>query len=216
MKKIMILFLVFLLSIFVSCKSNNTNNIENKDDHPTSTDPSSDIEDDKEIDPDENEKENNQEENNPVIPPVEPQTPITKQDLEIDVNKYLDKSIFNINLDSYKYLITDVKYAVARKKDSVIVFDETNTVNTNIYGWEIGVDKYGNVVSSDVNVSIPSGGFVISGHRIGKTKVKEIKIGDFILFYGDKIYVYENEILNYNPVFFTLYEISSKKSNRRY
>ena len=57
MKKIMILFLVFLLSIFVSCKSNNTNNIENKDDHPTSTDPSSDIEDDKEIDPDENEKE---------------------------------------------------------------------------------------------------------------------------------------------------------------
>lgn len=210
MKKIIILFLIFLLSIFVSCKSNNTNNIENKDDLTTSTDPSSDIEDDKEIDPDENEKENNQEENNPVIPPVEPQTPITKLNLEIDVNKYLDKSIFNINLDSYKYLITDVKYAVARKKDSVIVFDETNTVNTNIYGWEIGVDKYGNVVSSDVNVKIPSGGFVISGHGIGKNKVQEIKLGDFILFYGDKIFVYENEILNYNPVFLTLYKITSE------
>ena len=53
----------------------------------------------------------------PDKPNIEPQTPITKLSLEIDINKYLDKSIFNIDLDSYKYLVTDVKYAVARKKD---------------------------------------------------------------------------------------------------
>lgn len=203
MKKLMIILIIFILLIFTSCKNTDINNVDDETDPLTPSEnnntgpsnPSTKTDEDEIIDSE---------------PPAEPQTPITKLSLEIDINKYLDKSIFNIDLDSYKYLVTDVKYAVARKQDYVIVFDETNTVNTNIYGWEIGVDKYGNVVSSDVNVSIPSGGFVISGHRLGKTKIKEIKIGDFILFYGDKIYVYENEILNYNPVFFTLYEISSK------
>lgn len=203
MKKLMIILIIFILLIFTSCKNTEINNVDDENDPLTPSEnnntgpsnPSTKTDDDEIIDSE---------------PPAESQTPITKLSLEIDINKYLDKSIFNIDLDSYRYIITNVKYAVARKKDYIIVFDETNTVNTNIYGWEIGVDKYGNVVSSDVNVSIPSGGFVISGHGIGKTQVQEIKIGDFILFYGDKIYVYENEILNYNPVFFTLYEISSK------
>lgn len=215
MKKIMIILLTFILLLFASCKlSDNTLDDESQT-PPTpiiddNTDPQTNPIDDPDV-------------FNPIDPtPIDPEpvdpTPTepieeTKIDLKVDIDKYLDKSIFNMDFDSYKYVITDIKYAVYRSKDTVIVYDEANSVLTNIYGWEIGVDKYGNVVSSDTSVLIPEGGFVISGHGIGNTKVKQIQIGDYVLYYGNTIYVYQNDYIDYNPVFITLYELINQIDN---
>ena len=215
MKKIIIIILTFLLLILASCSSDDRKQDSVSETSPASSDASPTTNPiDQSFNNDQDSSSNTTQENDHHEedidePIVEPDVPLERINLEIDIEKYLDKSIFNIDFNSYKYMITDIRYAVNRAKDTVIVFDEANPVNTNIYGWEVGVDRYGTVISYDVNVTIPSGGFVISGHGSGNTKVKKIEIGDYILYYGNTVYVYDNEFKDYNPVILTLYELIS-------
>ena len=129
---------------------------------------------------------------------------------KIKIEDYFDfssKTIKNINFQDYDKKFDNIVYGKTRETDMLIVFDETYFVQTNMYGYEVAVDKYGVAVENGTNVSLRSGGFVISGHGTSIDKVKEIEIGDIVLFLDQTIYVYKNkEIGKYNAIYSMFYE----------
>lgn len=129
---------------------------------------------------------------------------VTKKE-KIKIVDYLDyssKTLKSINFLDYDKKYDDIEYGKTRGTNMLIVFDETYFVNTNIYGYEVAVDKYGVVVEKGTNVSLKTGGLVVSGHGTSIAKVKEIELGDIILFFDKSIYVYKNkEIGKCNTVF---------------
>ena len=115
---------------------------------------------------------------------------------KIKLNDYLDysnKTLKSIDFLSYDKKYDDIVYGQSRGTNMLIVFDETYFVQTNIYGYEIAVDKYGVVVEKGTNVTLRSGGLVVSGHGTSMAKVKEIELGDIVLFFDKSIYVYKNK-----------------------
>ena len=146
--------------------------------------------------------------------------PVEKIALDIDYTKYLDKTTKNIDFNSYSNEIKSVLYGVARAKDTIIAYDENKFVKTNIYGWEIAIDKYGTIVESNVNVTLPSGGVVISAHGVKTKLLKEISVGDIAIFYNSSLFVYESSISKYNSIFLKLKEIIDSldkiESNKAY
>ena len=130
-----------------------------------------------------------------------------KVKLEIKEHQdYASKTTKNIMFNDYYQIITDVKYAVYRDKDMIIVYDEDEFISTNEYGYEVAVDKTGRVVEKNKKVSLPEGGFIISGHSAGATKVKSIEINDYVIFKDTQLFVYRNEnIIKYNDVFYLFY-----------
>ena len=76
---------------------------------------------------------------------------------------------------------------IARYADSLIIYNRAGTnTGTNTYGYEITVDSTGKAVSDSPygkgNSSIPSGGFVLSGHDAGLTKLTQIKLGYYVSY----------------------------------
>lgn len=130
---------------------------------------------------------------------------IEKKLLEVmDYSKVTIKNIFNTD----KVLeIEGVTYGASRTANKIIAFDQKTFVHTNIYGYEIGISEYGEVISSDVNVSVPENGLVISGHGTMSLILKEIKIGDFVYYneYTQKAIIYRKEnISKLNSVYMKL------------
>ena len=127
------------------------------------------------------------------------------------LNEYLNyytKTIKNIDYSNYKQVINNVKYGVRRDKDFLICYDENTFIKTNQYGFEIAVDKYGKVVEKAINVSLPKGGFVLSSHGIRNDELKNINIGDYVLFLKDVAFIYECDYLeNYNYLYLLFYDV---------
>lgn len=61
-----------------------------------------------------------------------------------------------------------------RKQDTIILYKDKATTETNAWGFEITVDADGYItVLGGNNSAIPEGGFVLSGHGVGKTTLSE-------------------------------------------
>ena len=61
-----------------------------------------------------------------------------------------------------------------RKQDTIILYKNKATTETNAWGFEVTVDADGYIIVVDGNNSpIPEGGFVLSGHGTGKTALAE-------------------------------------------
>lgn len=61
-----------------------------------------------------------------------------------------------------------------RKQDTIILFRNKASTETNAWGFEITVDADGYItVVGGNNSPIPEGGFVLSGHGVGKTALSE-------------------------------------------
>lgn len=133
---------------------------------------------------------------------------ITKQkETLLDVIDYTSFTTKNVSFDSYYKHYQNVKYAVTRTKDSMIVYDEARPISTNVYGFEVAVDRFGKVIEKDVNVSIPSGGFVISAHGTSTPYLKEIEINDYVLYYHNNLYIYKcDDIVDTNEFYLLLEE----------
>lgn len=70
-------------------------------------------------------------------------------------------------------------FNAVRYTDNLIVYDKSNTkTGTNQYGFEIGVDKDGVMISGSNagNMTVPDGGFVISGHGSMETAISDLYI----------------------------------------
>lgn len=62
----------------------------------------------------------------------------------------------------------------SRAADTIIIFTQDGTTGTNIWGYEVTVDKTGEIVSVGGNNSaVPEDGFVLSGHGTGARFLKE-------------------------------------------
>lgn len=77
----------------------------------------------------------------------------------------------------------DVQFNVERGTDMMVVFTGGGNTGTNSYGTEVIVDSTGkvtDVISGVGNATIPSGGFVISGHRNAAYWLADtVKVGEY-------------------------------------
>ena len=125
----------------------------------------------------------------------------------LEFSNYDELTTMNLNYENYSLVYNDVYYGEYRDTNMFIVFDELYFVKTNIYGYEVAVDKYGKVIEKDVNVSLPKGGMVLSAHGTRKIEVQNIEIGDYVLYFDNSIYVYKNHNINkFNDLFIKFYE----------
>lgn len=90
-------------------------------------------------------------------------------------------------LTGSEYSITELKYDAenqVRNENTLIVYNNKTASGTNEYGYEFSVDKDGYAVqdSYDGNLTIPQGGFVLSGHGVNKTALEKIyAVGEKVL-----------------------------------
>ena len=94
-------------------------------------------------------------------------------------------------------------FNVGRGYDHLVVYNSGGeTVGTNYYGAEVAVDSDGKVTKiraygDSTQISIPNGGFVLSGHHGGSACnfVEGISIGDYVAYDKNtmRVYVYDSE-----------------------
>jgi len=137
------------------------------------------------------------------------------QKLELlQYNDYLKTNENNFNINDYEYKFINVSYGVYRDTNMMIVYDELNYIKTNSFGYEVSVDENGFIVETNKNVSLVKNGFVISGHGTSTTLLKQLNIGDYIIFLDNIIFVYDknniNNNINNNKSFIKFLEIIKK------
>ena len=92
-----------------------------------------------------------------------------------------DLSLFNFQ--NTKATFNDVKNGGSRGENQIVVYDSENYSPTNEWGYEAQINENFEVISLNINVEMLENGYIISGHSLGKTKIKEnIKIGDYVIF----------------------------------
>lgn len=140
---------------------------------------------------------------------------ITINDIEkLDLIEYKDfEEIINKNfhVNNYSYLFESVTYGGYRDTNTMIMYDANNYVETNIYGYEILVDDNGYVVAANTKVDLEDGGFVLSGHGTKAKLLKEISIGDFVIYFNNYVFVYKNtKLIEEKKVFIDFLQIIDK------
>ncbi|MBQ8293598.1 MAG: family 10 glycosylhydrolase [Bacilli bacterium] len=126
----------------------------------------------------------------------------------IDHLDYFNQTTKKIDFNDYVKVYDDVEKGVSRKTNMFIVYDEAHFVKTNIYGYEAAVDQYGRIVEINTNVSLPNGGMVLSAHGTRVNEIKDLEIGDFVLYYNNRVYIYKDkEISLKNEVFVKFYDV---------
>ena len=134
---------------------------------------------------------------------------------------YSNYSIMNIDFTNFDLRFTDAKYAIRRDKDMMIVYDEDNFIETNIFGYEISVNEYGEVVEVGINVSLVKNGFIVSGHGISSKLLKEVNVGDICVYIDETVYIYKNKDIDrrskvYLKLIDVINEISIITDNKQY
>ncbi len=87
-----------------------------------------------------------------------------------------------VALDKCEYSLDSLNISAfngVRYTDFLVIYDKSNTrTGTNQYGYEIGVDKNGVMISASNsgNMLVPEGGFVISGHGVMAEAISELYI----------------------------------------
>jgi len=105
-----------------------------------------------------------------------------------------DLSIFN--LQNTKSIFKEVKNGGNRGENEIVMYDSENYSPTNVYGYEAQINENFEVVSLNTNVEMLDNGYIISGHSLGNTKIKEnIKIGDYVIFIKEinTAYIFEGK-----------------------
>lgn len=92
-------------------------------------------------------------------------------------------------------------YDRPRPENSLIVYTKSGKmVPTNEWGVEAAVDKNGRVIQirpylSNVQLTVPSGGMVLSGHSALAPFVEQLKVGDYVYcdYSNKKVYVFDSQ-----------------------
>lgn len=105
-----------------------------------------------------------------------------------------DLSLFN--LQNTKAIFKDVKNGGSRGENQIVAYDSENYAQTNEWGYEAQINENFEVVSLNTNVEMLENGYIISGHSLGSTKIKEnIKVGDYVIFIKEinTAYIFEGK-----------------------
>ena len=113
-----------------------------------------------------------------------------------DITSYTTEGLGSNN----PYLsLSNVTTNIVRRTNTIVVYTALEDYEVNQSGIEIAVNAYNEVVEKNVIVSMPEGGFVVSGTGSYKTILERIKLGDFIYYNYTSIYVYR-VALPYNSI----------------
>ena len=100
-------------------------------------------------------------------------------------------------------VISVTKIGGVRNTNNLVVYlakDYPDGSDQNQWGFEAAVNSEGIVVELGVNVRMPNGGFIVSGHGTSETTViNTFKLGQYVEFNQDqmKLYVYEDQAFSY-------------------
>ena len=122
----------------------------------------------------------------------------------INITEKIDPSQFSytptINLETldYKVLYTTEKKVKKnnlmvgltidheggkRETDELVKYDKTNIIKRNEWGYEVGIDKNGNIISKAVTVDLPEDGYILSGHgKYIDYIILNLQIGDYVIY----------------------------------
>ena len=142
---------------------------------------------------------------------------ITVKEIEkliLDLHKdYLGKINSNFTMNSYDLMFENVTYGGYRGTNAMITYDKNNFVETNKYGYEVLIDEYGYVIDTNQNVILNDTGYVLSGHGTSATALKELEIGDYVIYLDNRVFVYRNnEKIKENKLFIKFLQIVDKLS----
>ena len=83
-----------------------------------------------------------------------------------------------------------------RGEDELVLYNITTFRGTNIYGYEVEVDRNGNIIKKNTNVDLTDEkGYVLSGHGVNANLIENIlKIGDYLVYDNKNriVYVYRD------------------------
>ncbi len=104
-----------------------------------------------------------------------------------------------VALDKCEYSMVSLDisaFNTTRLTDYLVIFDKGNSTGSNQYGYEIGVDKNGIMISASNlgNMKIPEGGYVISGHGV----MHEAIAANYIYGGSVKLLKEENKVVFYS------------------
>ena len=70
-----------------------------------------------------------------------------------------------------------------RLTDELVKYDKTNIIPRNQWGYEVGVNKNGNIISKGILVDLPEDGYILSGHGTSGDLINDrLQIGDYVIY----------------------------------
>ncbi len=102
--------------------------------------------------------------------------------------------------------LKDALLNVVRRKDKIAIYRYESPYETDNEGYEVAVNRFGQVEEIGNDVNMPYYGMILSvaGTRINE--LKQIRIGDFVVWANDTIYVYRDENIKDSHVVYSLFD----------
>ena len=99
-----------------------------------------------------------------------------------------------------------------RLTDELVEYDKTNIIDRNEWGYEVGIDKNGNIISKGILVTLPEDGYILSGHGIYKELIiDKLQIGDYIIYKNLHVTVYRDTLIQVvNSIGYQTYLLKEK------
>jgi len=83
-----------------------------------------------------------------------------------------------------------------RLTDELVKYDKSNIVDRNQWGYEVGVNKNGNIISKGILVDLPEDGYILSGHGIySDLIINRLQIGDYIIYENLHATIYRDTVI---------------------
>ncbi len=132
------------------------------------------------------------------------ETPISSQ--IISHQDYSLKTSRSLPSSSSLLTLKDALLNVVRRKDKIAIYRYECPYETDNEGYEVSVNRFGQVEEVGVDVKMPVHGMIcsVAGTRINE--LKQINVGDFIVWANNTIYVYRNNSIKETHVVFSLFD----------
>ena len=117
-------------------------------------------------------------------------------DLEEFVYTELYTSEKNVNPNNLIIELVISHEGGPRLTDELVKYDKSNIVDRNQWGYEVGVNKNGNIISKGILVDLPEDGYILSGHGIYSDLINNrLQIGDYIIYENLHATIYRDTVI---------------------
>ena len=117
-------------------------------------------------------------------------------DLEEFVYTELYTSEKNVNPNNLIIELVISHEGGPRLTDELVKYDKSNIVDRNQWGYEVGVNKNGNIISKGILVDLPEDGYILSGHGIySDLIINRLQIGDYIIYENLHATIYRDTVI---------------------
>ncbi len=119
---------------------------------------------------------------------------------------YLLKTSRAISSSNPLLTLNDALLNVVRRKDKIAIYRFECPYETDNEGYEVAVNRYGQVEEIGNDVKMPEYGMIcsVAGTRINE--LKQIQVGDFVVWANNTIYVYRNSFVKDTHVVYSLFD----------